>query len=193
MARLFFAVGVSREVMSALESLCSRLQKRAPADCLRFIQADKAHYTLRFLGEEPPDRQAAAVRAGHAAAKGVGPFEVTLRALGVFPDERRPHTLWIGAGGGAAELVQLASRLEGQLVREGFSPDGRAFVPHLTLARVKRRLPSEAMRALLTGPDETIGAMHVASFVLMESKPTNKGTRYIPLETFPLEMPCTPS
>jgi 2'-5' RNA ligase len=66
-------------------------------------------------------------------------------------------------------------------------------VPHLTLARVKRRPPSHTMRALLTGPDETIGALRVASFVLMESKPTNKGTRYIALETFPLEMPCTPS
>jgi RNA 2',3'-cyclic 3'-phosphodiesterase len=192
-ARLFFAIGVSREVTSALESLCSKLKKSAAADNLRFIEPEQAHYTLRFLGEEPPDRQAAAVRAGHAAARGFGPFDLSLRALGVFPDERRPHTLWIGAGRGAPELVQLASQLEGQLLREGFSPGGRAFVPHLTLARVKRRLPPYAMRALLTGPDETIGTLRVASFVLMESKPTNKGTRYIPLETFPLEMPCTPS
>jgi 2'-5' RNA ligase len=116
-----------------------------------------------------------------------------MRTLGVFPDERRPHTLWLGAGDGGARMAELARLLGTRLAGEGFDDEARPFVPHLTLARVKRRPPRDAMRALLAGSAETVATLRVESFALMESKPTSDGVRYIALETFPLEMPCTPS
>jgi 2'-5' RNA ligase len=193
MARLFFAVGVSREVVSALETLGSKLRRCGAAEWLRFTEPNQAHYTLRFLGEVPSSREVAAVGAGRAAAARSGPFELSLGALGVFPDERRPQTLWIGAGAGASELVAVAASLEMELGRAGFPPEPRPFVPHLTVARVKRRLPPPAMRALMNEPMGTTGSLHVSSFMLMESKPSANGVRYVSLETFPLEIPCTPS
>src|SRR5947209_7211908 len=102
MARLFFAVGVSRDVAAALGSISLGLARAPVADCLRLIDVEEAHFTLRFLGEQTSERRAAAVRAGRAAARGAAPFDVELLGLGVFPDERRPHTLWIGAGKGAS-------------------------------------------------------------------------------------------
>jgi 2'-5' RNA ligase len=191
-ARLFFAVGVSPEIGAALGSLGSRLKGRAGAEELRFVEVEKAHFTLRFLGEQGPDRQAAAVRAGRLAAAGVGAFELGFASLGVFPDERRPHTLWIGAGRGAVELVELARRLSVRLAAEGFADEARPFVPHLTLARVKRRPRADAMRALLSA-EASVVSQRVESFTLMESAPDGGTVRYIALETFPLESPCTPS
>jgi 2'-5' RNA ligase len=191
-ARLFFAVGVSPEVGAALGSLGSRLKGRAGTEGLRFVDVEKAHFTLRFLGEQGPERQAAAVRAGRLAATGVGAFELGFAALGVFPDQRRPHTLWIGAGQGADELVGLARRLSLRLANEGFADEERPFVPHLTLARVKRRPSGDAMRALLSAEAAAV-SQRVESFTLMESTPDRGTVRYIALETFPLESPCTPS
>jgi 2'-5' RNA ligase len=193
LARIFFAVGVSRDVVPALRSLGSKLKSSVLAECLRFVDAGQAHYTLRFLGEQGPDEQAAAIRAGRAAAAESAGFELAMRTLGVFPDERRPHTLWLGAGDGGDRLAELARRLASRLVGEGFPDDARPFVPHLTVARVKRRPPRQALSALLAGPAETVATLRVESFALMESKPTSEGVRYIALETFPLEMPCTPS
>jgi 2'-5' RNA ligase len=193
MARLFFAVGVSPGVVSALELLGEEVKNSRIAGCLRFIDANQAHYTLRFLGEVLPSRRLDAVRAGRAAADGASPFDVSLEGLGVFPDERRPHTLFIGAGAGAPELSGLASRLERELAEVGFAKETRPFVPHLTVARVKDRPPSSAVRALLTEPRKNIAALRVARFMLMESRPSASGVRYICLETFSLENPCTPS
>jgi RNA 2',3'-cyclic 3'-phosphodiesterase len=193
MARLFFAVGVSPGVVSALELFGAEVKNSRIAGWLRFVDANQAHYTLRFLGEVSPSRRLDAVRAGRAAADGATPFDVSLEGLGVFPDERRPHTLWIGAGVGAPELSALASRLERELAEVGFAKETRPFVPHLTLARVKDGPPSSAVRALLTEPRGTLAALHVERFMLMESRPGASGVRYVCLETFSLEDTCTPS
>jgi len=183
-ARLFFAVEVSREVSVALRSLQAKLEKTPAADALRFTDPDQAHYTLKFLGEESPERQVAAVRAARAAAGRARAFELTLQTLGVFPGDRPPHTLWIGGGRGAPELVALASLLETSLVREGFSAEDRPFVPHLTLARVKGRPAPGSIRHLLDDAVETVGSLNVESFSLMESRSTPSGVRYLRLETF---------
>ena len=193
MARLFFAVGISGDAARALGSLSSRLEESAIRDCLRFVAIEQAHYTLRFLGEQSPERQASAVRAGYLTASGARSFELVPHTLGVFPDERRPHTLWIGVGRGSVEMKALAERLGAALAAEGFSPEARPFVPHLTLARVKRRPPAAAMRALLAKPHEAIAPLRVEAFTLMESRSSPSGVRYVPLETFPLEIPCKPS
>jgi RNA 2',3'-cyclic 3'-phosphodiesterase len=193
LARIFFAVGVSPEVVPALRSLGSRLRSIPATAGLRFVDLEQAHYTLRFLGEQGPNELEAALRAGRAAAAGTPAFELAMRTLGVFPDERRPHTLWLGAGEGAPALAGRARRLGEHLAGEGFPDEPRPFVPHLTLARVKRRPPREATRALLAGRDEIVGMLQVQSFALMESTPVSGRVRYIALETFALEMPCTPS
>jgi 2'-5' RNA ligase len=195
LARIFFAVGISPEVVAALRSLVSKLKagRPPPGEEFRFVDADQSHYTLRFLGEQGPDEIAAALRAGRAAAEGAGGFALTMRSLGVFPDARRPHTLWLGVGEGASELAALARRLGEHLAAEGFADETRPFVPHLTLARIKRRPRPEVLRPLLAGPDEIVATLRVESFALMESRTVGGRVRYIALETFPLEMPCTPS
>jgi 2'-5' RNA ligase len=193
MARLFFAVGVSRDVAASLRSISRGLGRAPIADCLRLIDVEQAHFTLRFLGEQSAERQAAALRAGSAAARGAASFDLEFQGLGVFPDERRPHTLWIGAGKGASELAGLAAMLEDELAVEGFMREARPFVPHLTLARVKRRPERAKMATLLAAQPAQIVPLRVAGFALMESRPERRTVRYIALETFALELPCTPS
>jgi len=192
-ARLFFAVGVSPDVANALRSVAQRLGRDPAAECLRFSEIEQVHFTLRFLGEQGAERHEAALRAGRAAARAASAFDLEIEGLGVFPDDRRPHTLWTGAGRGAGALVELVSRLEGRLADEGFSREERPFVPHLTLARVKRRPPLGAMARILSTPVPRIGSFRVESFALMESRPHRGTVRYIALETFAMELPCSPS
>jgi 2'-5' RNA ligase len=153
---------------------------------LKFVRAEQAHYTLRFLGEQPPERRDAAVRAAIVAARAAKPFELELEKLGVFADERHAHTLWIGAGTGRAELFALASLLEGALSHEQFAPESRPFVAHMTVARVKRKLAPATVRSLLSTPAEALGKLAVGEFVLFQSRPGKDGALYVPLETFQL-------
>ena len=124
--------------------------------------------------------------------------------LGVFPDERRPHTLWMGLAEGRPALVALATRLETELAGAGFAPEGRPYAPHLTVARIKQRPPPGLMTKIVgrdgEGPMkgvasaiETPGAQPVESFALMESRATGAGVRYVPLRIFRLETACARS
>lgn len=186
MARLFFAVALSSSISARLAALEQALASREGAQALRFTPPGQAHYTLRFLGPQSEERERAAVRAGAVAATQARPFDVEVETSGVFPDPRRAHTLWIGVGNGAAGVAGLAAALEDALFREGFPKEDRPFVPHMTLARVKRRLDRATVESFLSAGSQPLGTLHVDEFKLFESRPTGSGAVYVPLATFRL-------
>jgi RNA 2',3'-cyclic 3'-phosphodiesterase len=192
-ARVFLAVGVSVDVADAVARLQGALAQGAPAGLFRFGDAAESHVTLRFLGQRSGEEQERIARVSGAVARASSPFTVAFGGLGVFPDPRRPHTLWLGLTQGSAALVELAARLEAALAEAGFAPEGRPFVPHLTLARIKRRPEPALMKQLLGGSIGATRAQAVESFALMESRATGAGVRYVPLRVFRLETACTPS
>ena len=192
-ARVFFAVRVSLDVSAIVTRLQTALAEGAPARLFRFVDGGQAHVTLRFLGYRSGEEQARVARAAQAVAQASAPFSIAFGGLGVFPDARRPHTLWLGLTDGRAALVELAARLETALAEAGFLPEGRPFVPHLTLARIKQRPAPALMKALLGAAVEPSHRQAVESFALMESRASGAGVRYVPLRIFRLETACTPS
>jgi 2'-5' RNA ligase len=193
LARLFFAVEVPPDLAEALRIVQAKLERHFAAPAFKMVRPEQAHCTLRFLGELSAERQIAAARAGQAAAVRASPFDFAVETLGVFPDDRRAHTLWIGAAAGANELIALAASLDASLADEGFAPEARPFVPHLTLARIKSRIAAATLRALLQDEHATAGALRVESFSLMESRSGKDGVEYVRRATFRLERPCMPS
>lgn len=191
-ARVFLAVNLSAENVATVAERQIAIGRGVPEELFRFGEADQAHVTLRFLGPRSPAEQASIGKAAAEVATRAAPFALTFAGLGVFPDARRPHTLWMGIAEGRVELVALAGELEAALAGSGFAPEGRPFVPHLTLARIKGRLPAGLAKKLLDDSPEPTGSQQVESFALMESRPTPLGVRYVPLQVFRLEGTCTP-
>ena len=64
-------------------------------------------------------------------------FELSLRGLGCFPNLNNPRVIWCGIDGDLGPLAQLHRTVENACGTFGFSPEDRAFKPHLTLGRVK--------------------------------------------------------
>jgi len=192
-ARVFLAVGVSGDVAAAVTRLQNALGQGAPAGLFRLVDGGQCHVTLRFLGQRSGEEQQRIMAAAAAVARVSAPFGVAFGGLGVFPDARRPHTLWLGLTEGKGALVGLAARLETALGEAGFAPEGRPFVPHLTVARIKQRPAPALVKQLLGAGMEPTRVQAVESFALMESRATGAGVRYVPLRLFQLETACTPS
>jgi 2'-5' RNA ligase len=190
-ARVFLAVNISSENAHIVAERQTALGRSIPAGLFRFGDAEQAHVTLRFLGQRTDDEQASIARASTEVAARIAPFTLAFGGLGFFPDARRPHTFWMGVAEGRAELARLASDLETALAVAGFAPEGRPYVPHLTLARVKGRLPAGLAKRLLQAGAEPTSPQKVDSFALMESRATPRGVRYVPLQVFRLESACT--
>jgi 2'-5' RNA ligase len=94
------------------------------------------------------------------------------------PDERRPRVLWVGFVLEPA-LSDLQSDIDRTLADEGFEPEKRAFVPHLTLGRVKG--PGGIARAtaeLGRHRESSFGDMTVRTVALYESLLRPEGAEY---------------
>lgn len=105
---------------------------------MRWTAPEQMHLTLAFM-ESVPDRsvEPLADLMAHACA-GTESFLCGLHGAGAYPHPDRPAVLWLGVEDGADELTSLARRLRHAANRAGTTPDGKAFSPHLTLARPGR-------------------------------------------------------
>jgi RNA 2',3'-cyclic 3'-phosphodiesterase len=148
----------------------------------RWQSDDQLHLTLRFIGEV--DRH----RAGdiHAALGGIhhAPFEISLSGIGAFERRGQAETVWAGVAP-QEPLKLLHNKIDAALSRVGVPPDERAYLPHVTMARLKRE--SGPVGNLL----EQSGGLAsppfpVNDFALFESALTPDGAVYSIVERYPL-------
>ncbi|MDR7058239.1 MULTISPECIES: RNA 2',3'-cyclic phosphodiesterase [unclassified Sphingopyxis] len=149
----------------------------------RWQNDEQLHLTLRFIGEV--DRHmaediAAALGALHAP-------RVTARIAGVdlFERQGRPHMIWAGVEP-HDPLAALHRKVDQRLARVGIAPETRAFVPHVTLARLNRNSGPVAPFLALSG-DLASPAFEFGHVTLYESELGHGGSRYHPVARYPLE------
>ena len=108
--RTFIAVFPPPDVVERMTRAVDALKQ--PGDGVGWVRPANIHYTLRFLGDLDDAAVTTARRAAADAARAAAPFRVTLGAPGLFPNDRRPRILWLGAAGGAPALTALAARFK---------------------------------------------------------------------------------
>ena len=143
--RIFVAINLTDEVRRRLYAGVGDL--RAADFPIRWVPPENIHLTLKFLGEVPPedvDEVGAALREALAGAKA---FDLRVAGLGAFPSRRNPRVVWAGVDGGR-QLEDVHERVEGALALLGYAKEERAFHPHLTLGRVRRRSEPSRLQGL---------------------------------------------
>ena len=180
--RLFTGVDLPEHVHDRLERLLAVLR---PTAHLIWSPVYNLHITTKFIGEWPEeklDEMVTVLRRLPAAA----PFTIALRDVGWFPGPQNPRVFWAGVHGGAA-LATLASTIEDALVPLGIARETREFAPHLTLARIRRPVPLQAMRQAIANLESfDFGTVETDRFHLYESRPGSAGTVYSKLAEFKL-------
>jgi RNA 2',3'-cyclic 3'-phosphodiesterase len=166
--RLFLAINLDVETRRAMFAAAEPLRTVAPE--LAWTRDDKLHLTLKFLGEQP---DAAAATLGSAldnVAARHRPFTVSVRHVGAFPNFRRARVVWMGVDPGP-RLELLHHDVEVACEELGFALEGRAFRPHITLARVRRPLPEPRLRQLARAAKKVdfAGEFDVGSIDIMQS------------------------
>jgi RNA 2',3'-cyclic 3'-phosphodiesterase len=156
--RLFWAFELPPPVHEDALRLQSALRAKAAPGSVRWVTPQQLHVTVKFLGEV--DAAEAAIAAAGARTPGVAPFTLRLGAAGTFGG-RRPRVVWLGLEGEVQAAAALAQALDECLEPLGFRPEQRAFVPHLTLGRVKDtrrrgRSAAPAPGGAARGPDPVL-------------------------------------
>lgn len=173
--RLFVASSFEPVFVDGIRAVASYARDNAGRDSVKWVDPAQFHVTYAFLGELPGP--GAAVKGMESALEGAQAFDVSLGGFGVFPSSRHPSVLWMGVGEGADGLRELARRLAEGLTAAGLAFESR-FEPHVTIGRVKGRLPENFVRRV---SDYALGRKAVsrlASVELMESRLTREGAQY---------------
>jgi 2'-5' RNA ligase len=149
----------------------------------RWQDEDQLHLTLRFIGEVDRhmarDVDAALSSVHHPA------FSIALNGLGAFDRRGEPVTLWAGIAP-QEPLHALHKKVDQALVRVGVEPDRRAYMPHVTVARLPRGAgPVQSLLERSGGI--TSPPFAIDQFCLYESRFTPDGPLYDMVERYRLD------
>lgn len=180
--RTFIAIELADPVRERFEQL-QRLLRPAGAD-VRWVRPDRAHLTLKFLGDATHEQIEAMQTALDEIAPTAAPFGVAFRGTGVFPNERRPRVLWVGIAEGVEQLRSLAQAMDERAAAAGFERERRPFSPHVTLGRFRSPSGWERLREMM-GANAAFdaGRMSAGELHLIHSILSPQGPTYVPLHT----------
>ena len=184
MIRAFIAVDLDDPVIEKVCNVVEILKSRITE--IRWLRKENLHLTLKFLGNIA-ESQVEPITAALRHPLGLfSPCTISAKGLGVFPDFRRPKILWVGLTGD--QLVQLAAEIESALMPIGFTPENRAFTPHLTIGRWREgSRPVKNLRQEIDSlNDFEFGACAVRQIVLFQSVLKPEGASYSELKTIQL-------
>lgn len=152
----------------------------------RWQDDDQLHLTVRYIGEvDRPLAEDIALALGQVHSDAP---RVMLAGVGAFDKQGRVDALWAGVAP-ADELARLHRKVDQVLVRLGLAPEGRAYLPHITLARLPRSAGGDpaigrwrADHALLASD-----MFEFSHLTLFESHLTGEGARYEAVARLPLD------
>ncbi len=176
MVRCFVAIECNNpEVLKGIKLVQEALA--STGSNLKPVESENIHLTLKFLDEIPQHK----VDEVADMVKDISfePFNYKVEEVGVFPNLRRPATIWAGISDGVSDVTMVFEDLDAKLSKLGFERERRKFHPHLTICRVRSgKNKDQLVEELLRLEDQEFGVISVDRVVLKKSFLTSSGPIY---------------
>jgi len=176
--RLFIALPVDDEAaVKSLSTFYSGLDRFGRE--LKTVERGNLHITLKFLGNVDGTKALEIARSFPSLAKREK-IPYALKGAGCFPSISSPSVIWAGVECDMSKMAELFGDVESFCSSYGFEREKREFIPHLTIARVKReRNISPGLKSCIKSFGEHLFAETVFDrVVLFESHLKKEGPEY---------------
>jgi 2'-5' RNA ligase len=181
--RLFIAVDIDEHTRGEIGGISKALRAAVGSRFkASWVHADRMHLTLCFFGAADAALER---RISEALVEPVGehPFDLSFEGLGFFPERGFPRVLWLAVRRGGRELRRVQQILQHRLE---LPPEREEFSPHLTLARIKDRVPRAEM-AKIADIAASAGPSRIDRVTLYESRLSPQGPTYVQIADAPLQ------
>lgn len=184
--RAFVAIRLEADVEAQVGTFVQSLRQSSELSGVRWVARTNLHVTLHFLGSAV---SAAMVRRLDPMLVRIGeeasPFRLEVSGTGVFPSLARPRVIWIGLkGDGLSPFAERVIEAAGEC---GFASPSQPYSPHLTIGRVRERLPGASLRQVIAATtDREFGRSTVQSMILYRSVLGAGAAGYEELASYPL-------
>jgi 2'-5' RNA ligase len=176
MPRLFTGVEIPSVIGQALSSL------RGGLPGARWIDPGNYHLTLRFIGDV--DGVIAREVAELLGRVKRGAFELHMEGLTSFGG-RKPRAVVANVAPERA-LLEVQAEQERLMQRIGLEPEGRKYIPHVTLARLRESSSNQVAEYLAARGYFRTSPFRVSRFVLFSSRSSVGGGPYVVEASYPL-------
>jgi len=187
--RVFIAIDIDEQIRKALGKLQDELQGKADIrkGDVKWVNPQSMHLTLKFLGEIKDQQVVDVCNITKEVAGRHENFDLDIETVGYFGG-RSARVLWVGAGQGCDNLLQLQSDLERQLALAGWPKETRKFSGHLTLCRIRNSKAGIKLAQMTEGyKDFKLGTISADSVTVYQSQLTPKGPDYTVLGNYGLQ------
>lgn len=172
--RAFIAMELNEEVKDRIMEFEERL--RTCRSEMKFVEKENLHITVKFLGEINAKLLEGVFEEIERIEE--EKFTISVKGVGVFPNERFMRVIWIGVEEGKDKIVKVQREIDERLSRLGFAKE-KDFVPHITVARVKSIGDrNEVLRVFEEFKHRDFGRSLIDRVVLKKSVLTPKGPIY---------------
>ena len=176
MPRLFTGVEIPADIGQALSIL------RGGLPGARWIDPENYHVTLRFIGDVD-DIVAHEVASMLGRVKRNG-FELHIEDVISFGG-RKPRAV-VAAVAPAQALLEVQAEHERLMQRIGLEPEGRKYIPHVTLARLRESSSRDVADYLSARGFFRTPPFRISRFVLFSSRASIGGGPYVVEASYPL-------
>lgn len=180
MRRTFIAIEPPGRIKKDLERIQKDLEKHKIKG--KFIEPEKAHLTLVFLGWTKDEQLGTIKDILAAAAADTTPSVLRFNQLNCFPSEKLAKTLYWSLERNEM-LNKLVYDLQKKLRRHRVWFDQKQFIPHLTIARFRSPHNLEKVLPYVKPP---VTEFKVKRVGFWESRLTKWGPEYTPLRIIPI-------
>jgi 2'-5' RNA ligase len=178
--RLFIAADLDAAARTIIAAEQKRLSALLEPRSIAWVQPERMHLTMIFLGDVDESRAAALTDVMGRAVDAVS-FVATLQGLGVFPPHGAPRVLWIGMTDGARELIDVQREIAARVLSVGIETESRPFHPHLTMGRWRTSRSSDRRRALEVAKPGALARVRIDAATLFHSRLSSAGPVYTAL------------
>jgi 2'-5' RNA ligase len=195
--RIFIAINLPKEIKEVLIQKIKKIEEsfnfykeEFSSGPIRWVKPDNLHLTLAFLGYVKDEDLPKIIEMVKEISKKHSPFSVNFLKISYSePKHKIPRMIWIVCEKNK-ELFNLQEDLKKSLSSFGITDleTERDFLPHITLARIKkwefRKIDPEEVPEV----DEILNlSFEVKSIEIMESHLKREGAEYTILESYPLK------
>jgi len=179
--RTFVALDLPENIKEDVAGVISNFRSYSPHG-VNWVPRENLHITFQFIGETKEEDIPKIAEFLENSFSELSALLFTNPKLEILPG-RDPKIIWISLENNDSSIQKVLKRFKSKLRKMGYKIDSRRFRFHITLGRIKKRLPEKTIEQILT-TELNIKSFEVSGVILYKSLLKPQGPRYIEIVNY---------
>ncbi|MEA2096246.1 MAG: RNA 2',3'-cyclic phosphodiesterase [Candidatus Cloacimonadota bacterium] len=179
--RTFVALDLPENIKENVAGIISTFRSFCPYG-VNWVLRENLHITFQFIGETKEEDIPEIAEFLETSFSELSALLFTNPKLEILPG-RDPKIIWVSLENNDSLILKILKRLKSRLRQMGYKIDSRRLRFHITLGRIKKRLPENTIEQILT-TELKIKDFKVSEATLYKSLLRSQGPRYIEIINF---------